>query len=686
MLKSYLTIAWRHLLKNRGYSLINITGLGMGMAITLVIGLWIADEYSFDHYHRNHHRIAEAMNLQAQPNEPFSVNGIAATPLGKELRSGYKDLFDKVAEVSYPSDHLVAAGDKKFSRPGVWAQHEFPEMFTYRMVYGSISALKDPSTLMLSQSLARALFGGADPTGKTVKLDNELSLTVGGVFEDLPANTSYHYIHLLLPWCNPAIKWLNGSTDWINHDHQLYVLLAGNVSPERATARIRNLPTPFIKNWHEEYMFYPLDRIHLYDHFTNAVADGGRIGTVRLIGIIGGFVLLLACINFMNLSTARSERRAKEVGIRKTVGSLRGQLIGQFLGESVLVAFCSLALAIGLVWATLPFFNALTVKDMRIPWTNPLFASLVIAFTLLTGFIAGSYPAFYLSGFRPVKVLKGAIKAGRHASLLRQLLVVLQFSVSLTLIICTIFVYRQVQYTKGREVGYSRDGLVSTDINTRDLQSHVKAVHEELMRSGVVASVAESSQSTAGFWNNTSLQWEGKDPSLDRVFFRNVNVSPEFGRTIGWRMLKGRDFSGSYSTDSNAIILNDTAARILGFTDAIGKPVTYHHKRYTIIGVVQNMVTNSPYEPIQPAMFLGDGDRGVFTIRLKPGLPVHAALAAIEPIFKRYNPGSPSSIASTTMNTRASSNPNNASAISPPSLPAWPSLSPVSGSLAWRPS
>ena len=641
MLKSYLTIAWRHLLKNKGYSGINIAGLGLGMAIALIIGLYIADEYSFDHYHRNHTRIAEIMNLQSRKHEAFSTNGISVTPMARALRSGYTDLFDKIAQVSFPSDHLVAADDKKLIRTGVWAEHEFPEMFTYHMVYGSISALKDPSTLMIAQSLSTALFGNTDPTGKTIRLDNQLDLTIGGVFEDLPANTTYHDMQLLLPWENPTAAWLNASTGWNNHNHQVWVQLAGAVTATQATARIGHLPTPHIDKWKEEAMVYPLDQLHLYDHFTNARADGGRINTVRLIATIGGFILLLACINFMNLSTARSERRAREVGIRKTVGSLRGQLIGQFLGESVLVAMLALLLAIGLAWISLPLFNALTVKDMHIPWTAPLFAPLVLGFTVFTGLLAGSYPAFYLSGFRPVKVLKGVFKAGPTASLPRQVLVVLQFTVSLTLIIGTVFIYRQVQYTKAREVGYSRDGLLSIPINTDELRSHDKAVCTELLRSGIVQNVAESSEATTQFGSTTVLTWEGKDPSQDRVFFRYVYTTPEFGKTIGWKILKGRDFSRDFATDSNSIILNDAAAKFIGFKDPIGKMVTVNNNRLTIIGISADMVVNSPYEPVQPAIFLGENELSFITVRLKPGVQIPDALAKMELIFRQYNPGSP---------------------------------------------
>ena len=641
MLKNYFTIAWRNLRKNKGYSFINITGLAMGMAITIVIGLWITYQWSFDHYHRNHKKIAQVMCLQAQKGDTYIGPTVAAI-VPHTLHTGYEDLFSQVAQVSFGGDHIIAAGDKRLSRQGMWVQPEFPDMFTYQMAQGSISALKDPSTLMLSQSLATALFGPANPIGQTVRLDNELEFKVGAVFQNLPDNTSFHDQEILLPWSNKANGYLINSSDFNDHNSQAYVLMNDHVTAEQASARIRTLPTAHIKDYKEESLVMPLDRLDLYGRESeHGEFTGGRMAFIWLFGIIGSFVLLLACINFMNLSTARSEKRAKEVGIRKTVGSLRPQLIGQFLGESVLVAFISMTLALLLVLATLPLFNKLAATEMALPWTNPLFIGSLLAFTLLTGILAGSYPAFYLSGFRAVKVLKGSFRAGRAASLPRQILVILQFSVSLTLIIGTVVVYRQVQFTRERPVGYNRDGLLTVYINTSDLQNHDKALMADLLRTGVVDKVAESSQATTMFGNNNDVFWEGKDPSLSMIFFRNINVTPEFGQTVGWHVLQGRDFSRQFATDSNAVILNDTAARIIGFKNPIGQTVTFGGKRRTVIGIVGNMVTNSPYEPVEPAIFLGDGYLGVITIRLHPGLPAHTAIAAIAPLFKTYNPGSP---------------------------------------------
>ncbi|HEY4291307.1 MAG TPA: ABC transporter permease [Puia sp.] len=660
MLKNYLRVAWRHLHKNKGYTFINIAGLATGMAITLLIGLWITDEISFNHYHTNHSRIAQAMVIQYSPDEVYNGTTVSV-PMAQALRERYPELFTKVAFVGGGGDHLVAVGDKKLTASGIWAGRDFVEMFTLRILKGSIGSMSDPSTALISQSLATALFGKADPTGKTFKYEDKLDLTIGGVFEDLPRNTQFYNQKMILPWGSKENQYYNQNTNWSDHNGNLYVQLADGVTAEQASARIKKLPTPFIKNWREEAMVYPLDKAYLYSDFKNGKPSGGRIQFLWLFGFIGGFVLLLACINFMNLSTARSERRAKEVGIRKTVGSLKRQLVGQFLMESVIVALLAFIISIAIVQLSLPFFNNLAAKDMALPWNNSLFWVLSIGFTLFTGLLAGSYPAFYLSSFDPIRVLKGTFRAGKYAGLPRQALVVLQFSVSLTLIIGTFIVYRQIEYAQDRPVGYKRDGLLTVDINTPELAKHYEALREELLQKGLVADVGGSSMAVTAFYNNNDLEWRGKRPDQATVWFRNVNVTREFGRTIGWTVLQGRDFSRDFATDSSSsasigaasprssspvafagsAILNEAGAKATGIANPVGETMKFFGKNYTVIGVVNDMVTNSPYQKIEPALFLGDGYISTITMRLRPDQPVHAALDALKPVFAKYNPGSP---------------------------------------------
>ena len=640
MLKNYFLIAWRHLLKNKGYSFINIAGLATGMAIALLIGLWIADEASFDHYSPGHKRLAAIMNNAASKDEYFTGE-VIQMPLGQALRSR-PDLFTRTALTDYaPGNHLFTFGETTVTASAMYAQQELPAMFGFQMLNGTLAAAKDPSTVLIDQSLATSLFGKTDPVGKTIKADNEVEFRVGGVYATLPRNTSFYGLQVVMPWYNKNNSYHYTNTDWQDHNGRLYVELAPNVTAEQATARIHLLPTPHIKDWREESMVYPIDQAHLYDKFTKNKPDGGRIRFVWLFGIIGAFVLLLACINFMNLSTARSEKRAKEVGIRKTIGSLKNQLIAQFLSESILVAVIAFFLSLLLVEVSLPFFNQLSAKDMHLPLTSPIFWLISLVFALLTGVLAGSYPAFYLSNFRPVQVLKGSFRAGRYSGLPRQILVVFQFTVSLTLIIGTIIVFRQVLYTRDRPTGYSRDGLFTVDMNTPDLNKHYEALRAELLEKNLVANVASSNMTPTGFFNGNGMDWRGKRPDQNTVMFRNVNITPEYGRTIGWTMLQGRDMSREYPTDSSAIILNAAAVKAIGIKNPVGETVKFFDKKYTVIGVCANMVNNSPYDTIEPAIFLGGGYTGVIIARIRPGLTTSDALAGIEKVFKKYNPSSP---------------------------------------------
>jgi ABC-type antimicrobial peptide transport system permease subunit len=640
MLKTYFRVAWRHLLKNKGYSAINIVGLATGMAIALVIGLWITDELSFDHYHKNHSRIAQAMITQTSPE--WTYTGPTVTmPLGKAFRDQYKDLFSKVALACDGSTHLITAGDKKLTAPTLWAENELTEMFTFKILAGTLASQKDPSTALISASLARALFGNDDPVNRIFKYDGRLEIKIGGVYEDLPENTTFEGIQVVMPWHNPDNGYHANNTTWNDHNGQLYVQLADHITAEQATQRVKNVPTPHIKELKEEAVIHPLDKAHLYNEFTNGKATGGRIQFVWLFGIIGMSVLLLACINFMNLSTARSEKRAKEVGIRKTMGSLKQQLVIQFLSESILLATLAFIVSLVLVEISLPFFNSIAAKEMSLPWQNGLFWSLAAGFILFTGFLAGSYPAFYLSHFDPVKVLKGTFRLGRLAGLPRKILVVLQFSVSLILIIGTIIVFRQIQYAKDQPVGYDRTGLVTVDMNTPEIHAHFKSLSDELLQQHLVASIATSNMKVTGFESGNDLDWRGKPPGPETIFFHNVNVSREFGRTIGWHVLQGRDFKSDFATDSSSIILNEASAKAIGIPRPVGETVKFYGRPYTVIGVVNNMITNSPYRDIEPAIFLGDGYVSAITMRLNPGRSVHAALDALAPVFKKYNPGSP---------------------------------------------
>lgn len=638
MYKSYLKIAWRNLLKGKMYSIINITGLAAGMSVALLIGLWTWDELSFDSYFENRKTLAQVMLLQTNEGITYTGNTVSM-PIGDALRTGYAGDFKAVSLTSWINGHVVATGDKKLTASGMWVEQDFPEMFTFHMLGGSRYVLKDPSTILISASLANALFGNTDPINKSIRIDNKLDMTIGGVYEDFPGNTTFAGTKIFLPWTNKE-NWWGTQTDWMNHGGQLFVQLSDQTDLDEVSKKIKSVPTPHIKEWKEEIMLHPLEKLHLYNEFENGKAVGGRIDLVWLIGIIGVFVLLLACINFMNLATARSERRAKEVGIRKSIGSLRGQLIGQFLTESLVIASLALMLCLVATQLSLPFFNELADKRMTILWKNPVLWVLLAGFTLFTGVISGSYPAFYLSAFKPVKVLKGAISGGRFSGLSRKVLVVVQFTVSVTLIIGTAVVFQQIQFAKDRMAGFSRDGLITVYLNTPELRKNADVIKNELLQKRVIENMALSSMSPAHFSNNNGIDWRGKDPAFV-IFFRNVSVTPDFGKTIGWTMKAGRDFSSDLPGDSSAMIVNEKAAEIMGFEDPIGEIVKYSGREYTVIGVTKDMITQSPYAPSEPSFFITDDWKSVVVMRLNSAMPVREALAAIEPVFRKYNPESP---------------------------------------------
>src|SRR5450432_1897317 len=637
MFKNYFKVAIRNLRNNKAFASLNIAGLAIGMATAILIGLWITDETSFNHYYANHKKLAQVMVTQRNKDEVYTGSTIAM-PLGYALETGYSDLIKYASLVTSPYDRIVSVGDKKIAAKGFWVQDAFPKIFSLEIINGNLNALKDPSTVMIARSLALSLFGNTNAVNKTFLLDNKTNMKVGAVYEDLPENTNFQGTVLLLPWTDTRNYYRTNFTNWDNHSGELYIQLKENISASQVSERIKNLPTPFIKDWKETALAYPLDRMHLYSEFKNGKPSGGRILYVKLFGVIGAFVLLPACINFMNLSTARSSKRAKEVGIRKTVGSLSIHLVSQFLLESILLTFLAFAIAILLVQFSLPFFNGLSGKHMSIPYVNPAFWMICLGFALFTGIISGSYPAFYLSSFEPIKVLKGAFQGSRYNSIPRQVLVVLQFTVSLSLIIGTIIVYRQIIYARDRPTGYTKEALISLPLSEA-LYGHYDVLRADLLRTGTVSEMAESSQPVTQFNNNNSLDWRGKDPGLV-VYFRNVNVMPEFGRTVGWNIKEGRDFSRAYA-DSSSIILSEAAVKVMGIAHPVGEIVQFYGKSYTVVGVVGDLLTNSPYETIEPAIFLGDGYMSVITIRMKAGLPVKTAMAGIEKVFKKYNPGSP---------------------------------------------
>ena len=644
MLKNFIKIAWRNLLKNKVYSSINIIGLAFGMAVAMLIGLWMLDELTFDHYHANHKTLAQVMLTQTFNNQTGTQQAIAI-PLGGELATKYTSDFKHVSLTSWNFPMILGAGERKISDQGMWVQPAFAGMLGLHMTEGNINGLNDPSSILINQSMAKALFGDSDPMSKTIKVNNKIDLKVAGVFEDLPKNSTFSETHMLMAWDKymGTEKWLKtAQQQWDNHSFQLFVQVNDHVNFDALSAKLEKITQAHVNVGNERVVIHPMDKWHLYSEFENGKIKGGLIDYVWLFGIIGVFVLLLACINFMNLSTARSEKRAKEVGVRKAIGSLRKQLIIQFLSESVMMALLAFVLSILLVVLFLPVFNSMSGKMMHLLWLNIYFWLIALLFTFFTGFVSGSYPAFYLSGFNAVKVLKGTFKSGRFSALPRKVLVVTQFTISVTLIIGTIIVFRQIQYAKNRPVGYTREGLITVQMNTPDMFGHYDAIRNDLINTGTVENMAESSSPTTDVWsNNIGFDWQGKDPSITPVF-GTIYVTPDFGKTIGWQIKSGRDFSRDFKTDTSSMLLNASAAKLIGFKDPVGQMVKYDGKMYKVVGVISDMIMQSPYTPVQPTVFMMSNDNvSIITIKIKSTVAFPAALSKISDVFKRYNPASP---------------------------------------------
>jgi len=649
MFRNYLKIAWRNLLKSKVYSIINVVGLAAGMAVAMLIGFWVWDELSYDRYYANHDQLAQVMTTYTDNEGKMGTGNAVCMPIGTELQSKFGSDFKNISMASWNFGHVLAVGDKKITGSGMWVEANFPSMFSLRMLKGNINALSDPSSILINASLAKTLFGNTDPINKMIRLDNKDNYKVEGVYEDFPHNTTLKDTKLLLPWKKyiTTEKWLkDAATQWNNHSWQAYVQVADHIDMDKETEKIKDVVMVHKKaatEGKEQASLFPMNKWRLFSDFKNGKPTLGRIQFIRLFLIIGVFVLMLACINFMNLSTARSEKRAKEVGIRKTVGSVRSQLIRQFLSESVLVAFISFVYSVVFVLLLMRLFNKLADKEIQFPWGNIYFWLIALVFTFITGLISGSYPALYLSRFEPIKVLKGTFRVGRLASLPRKVLVVVQFTFSIALIIGTLIVFKQIQYAKNRPVNYRNEGLISIMMSTPDLYGHYGALRSDLLATGVVDNMAESSCPTTGVWSNQiGFNWEGKDPN-SLPSFGTIAVTEDFGKTIGWQIKEGRDFSKDYATDSLALILNESAVKQVGMKqDIVGQIIQFNDKKYNVIGVIKDMVMESPYKPITPTVFLYDPNwANVVTVAIKHGAPVKTALSKIETVFKQYNPGAP---------------------------------------------
>jgi putative ABC transport system permease protein len=644
MLKTYLKTAWRNIARTPGYSTLNILGLAIGMGVALLIGLWVFHQYSYDRSLPDGDRL-----YRVERN--FNSNGDTLTFATTSLRLA-EALKHDVLEIEYVAEsdwmgpHGLKVGDKKLYLPGGIVAGDFLKMFRFPLTKGSAATvLNEAYSIVLNESTAKALFGNADATGKMVRFDNKHDLKVTGVMKDLPANSSFSFQFLVpfsyLDQTNPYMK-VRRTGSYGANSYQIFVKLKPGVDYGKLYPKIREIEHTETDNMNAMLSYVtlqPLLKWHLYSNFKNGKDTPGFLEYVRMFTIIGILVLLIACINFINLTTARSEKRAREVGVRKAIGSRRKDLIIQFLTESFLLTLISFLFSLIFVQMGLSPFNTLTGNAISIPWSSPGFWLAALGCVLVTALVAGSRPAFYLSSFPAVQVLKGNMQIGRAASLPRKILVVLQFTCSIAFIISTIIVYRQIRYAKDRPSGYELNRLVETDTNT-DLEKNYIALKNELIQKGIAESVSSSTSPSTDIWWHTSLdQWPGKR-SGETVEMATDRVSGDFFTTMGMTIKEGRDFRDA--NDTTSVIFNETAITRLRIKNPVGQVMTWNDQKYVIAGVVKDALMRSPFESAEPTMFVCRPEvQDILLYRLSSRLKTQDAVTQLTAVFNKYNPAFP---------------------------------------------
>ena len=647
MFRNYFKTAWRNIVRGKVYSLLNLLGLATGMAVALLIGLWVHYQLSYDREVPGYDR-AYQVRFNYRENGVIRNQAEVCLPLGDALKKDIPEV-EHVAPAFDIGQVVLVAGDKHIYGHVLYAGEEYLQVFPLPLVGGdAATALRGPSpSVVLTESMARSLFGKEDALNKTVRFGTDF-LKVTAVIRELPRNSSFHF-DILLPFSNFAqydgIK--QALTNWREVYYQMYVSLRPGADAGKVEAKARQLvrqhaPESYA-NTHREAMFFPLKDWHLYTDFKDGQPAGGLIDYVRMFSIVGFLVLLIACINFMNLSTARSERRAREVGVRKVMGSLRGQLIGQFLVESLLMTALAFLLSVALVQAVLPAFDALTGDAVQVPYASGGFWLIMLSLVLLTGLLAGSRPAFYLSSFKPVKVLKGTMRIGRAASSPRKVLVVLQFTCSIALIISTIIVYQQIQYARNRPRGYDPNRLIVT----RAHSDTYAAFKQEVMESGVVSSLTRSAYlQTDASTQMTIDNWPGRLPNEPLLLTVNAVGDSDYFRTLGIGFVTGDNFKGNEGTDTSSVILNETAVRRMRLKQPLNQYLdcSFHAAahRLRIVGVVKDALTQNPFAAAEPTLFLYQPTWSwEYTLRLAPTVSTSTALAKLKPICEKYGPDYP---------------------------------------------
>ncbi|WP_298753843.1 ABC transporter permease [uncultured Psychroserpens sp.] len=644
MIRTHFKIGLRSIIKNKGFFALNASGLIIGLTSVILISLWVHSELSYNEELTNYNTIASVIQNRAFAGE-INTNTGQAMQLAPELRSQYGSHFKHVVtssrssgfEITYNKNIVVVDG--RFAEPGL------ANLLDLKMINGSISALDDISSVLISESASKSIFGDNNPIGETLKLNSALEMKVAGVYKDLPQNSNFKKLNFIAPWerLKTSQKY-DERLGWGNRWFQVFVQLDDESSLSNVSAIIKDVAK---NNFPEdsanaELFLFPISKWHLYSEFENGISVGGKIEYVTIFSIIGIFILLLACINFINLTTANALKRGKEVGVRKTLGSSRKQLVFQFFTESFMLILFSFCIALVLAFLILPLFNTITLKEVSVPFNRWSFWIASLVLICITAILSSLYPSMYLSSFRPVKALKGASDKHRSPLILRKALIVTQFVISSILIIGTLTVVSQINHVKDRPIGFNKDLLVSVPINNDKVLQSFESIKNELLESIHVEQVTASDEKvTSIYTTNGGFDWKGKDPNFEEEF-HTIRATHGFGKMIEWEILEGRDFSQEFASDSLAFIVNETAVKYMNLENPIGEFINWGgNENYKIIGVVKDMVTLSPFDPIVPTLYvLHQGDYlNYINIKIASNTDnVKAAISKIENVFQKYNP------------------------------------------------
>lgn len=639
MFINYLKTTFRSLWKNKGYSFLNIFGLGVGIACAAFIFLWVEDEVTFNHYFSNIKNLYKVKDQQTYDGKTFTFDATPG-PLAKGMKADIPGI-KQTARSTWGDRMLFSIGDKNIYQQGNYVDSGFLTMFQLQFVKGNAaSAFKQLYSIVVSEKMANTLFNTTDVIGKTLKVNNKDNFTVTGVIKDLPENVSFRF-----DWLSPfkinedRNQWLQG---WGSNGIITYAELEPNANVDAINKKLYGYIQTKQEGTIAKMMVYPMERWRLYDSFDNGKEIPGRIKYINLFSTIAWIILVIACINFMNLSTARSEQRAREVGVRKVMGAGKLKLVTQFIGESIFMSFVAGIFAVVLMYIFIQPFNTLVDKHMAINLFSPVHLGAILAIVFLAGIIAGSYPAFYLSSFNPIMVLKGLkLKTPGGAGFIRKGLVIVQFTVSVVLIISTIIIYQQITHAKNRNLGYNKEGLVYFYLQG-NLKAHFEAVRQQLLATGDVENVALSRNqvlelgSNGGGWN-----WPGKEQSKD-ILITNEAVSPEYVNTMGMKLVDGRDFSSDIKSDSSNVIINESLAKLMNQKTTVGTVLSNGDYKVTVKGVIKDFVYNDKYGPSAPLILFADtSNTYTCSIRFKTNKDIAKALDKTEAIVKRANPGYP---------------------------------------------